>query len=111
MRIWVKYLFPAVSAALLFLGPWVASAAETGESTFKARCAVCHGADGSGHTGMGKMFKLRDLKSPEVQKMTDAQLTELISRGKGRMPAFEASLGKEKIQAVVGYLRELAKKK
>jgi mono/diheme cytochrome c family protein len=59
---------------------------------------------------MGKMLKLRDLRSPDVQKMSDAQLSDLIAKGKGKMPAYQTSLGADKIHTVVAYLRELAKK-
>jgi mono/diheme cytochrome c family protein len=96
---------------MLLLAPSPARAAENGAAIFKQHCAPCHGADASGNTGMGRMLKLRDLKSAEVQKMTDAQFYELISHGKGKMPAFASSLGKEKIDAVIAYLRELAKEK
>lgn len=81
-----------------------------GQSTFKAKCVMCHGADGSGNTPMGKKMKLRDLRSPEVQKQSDAQLSEVIVKGKSPMPGYEKQLGKEKIRDVVAYLRELGKK-
>jgi mono/diheme cytochrome c family protein len=78
---------------------------------FKAKCAVCHSADGSGNSPMGKNLKIRDLRSAEVQKQSDAQLSEIISKGKGKMPSFEKSLGKEQIRDLVGYIRGLAKKR
>ena len=78
---------------------------------YKAKCAMCHSADGSGNSPMGKTLKIRDLRSPDVQKQSDAQLSEIISKGKGKMPGFEKSLSKEQIGELVGYLRELAKKR
>jgi mono/diheme cytochrome c family protein len=102
---------PVVAAGMLYLSTPRAAGAESGESIFKQKCAMCHGVDGSADTGMGRMMKIRDLRSPEVQKMTDAQLEELIAKGKGRMPAFENSLSKQDIQTVVAHIRELAKKK
>jgi mono/diheme cytochrome c family protein len=55
-----------------------------GEATFKTKCAACHGADGKGKEAM----KTKDLASPDVQKMTDAELTEVITNGKPpKMPA------------------------
>jgi cytochrome c6 len=81
-----------------------------GESVYKAKCAVCHAADGSGGTPMGKKMKLRDLASPEVQKQSDAQLAEIIGKGKSPMPGYEKQLDKEKIQQLVSYIRELGKK-
>jgi cytochrome c6 len=104
-----RIAFPAL-ASMAFLTGSVAFGQAGGEATFKQQCAMCHGADGSGNTGMGKTLKLRDLKSPEVQKMSDSELVSLIAKGKGRMPAYESKLGDEKIKAVVAHLRELAKK-
>ncbi len=78
---------------------------------YKARCAMCHSADGSGNSPMGKNLKIRDLRSADVQKQSDAQLSEIIAKGKGKMPGFEKSLSKEQIGELVGYLRELGKKR
>jgi mono/diheme cytochrome c family protein len=36
---------------------------------------------------MGKNFGLRPLSSPEVQKQSDAQLKDIVLKGKGKMPA------------------------
>src|SRR6266567_8473513 len=44
-----------------------ASADEAGETTFKSSCAMCHGADGSGDTAVGKSMKIPDLHSAQVQ--------------------------------------------
>jgi len=82
--------------------------AETGEALFKRNCAGCHGPDGSGQTAMGVASKLQDLRSADVQKMTDAQLADMIAKGKGKMPTYGARLNPGQIQSVVGYLRELA---
>ena len=72
---------------------------------------MCHGADGAGHTGAGKTFKLRDLRSADVQQMPDAQLFDVIAKGKGKMPSYEANLGHDNIHALVKYIRGLAAKK
>ncbi|MEW5976345.1 MAG: cytochrome c [Acidobacteriota bacterium] len=79
--------------------------------SYKAKCAMCHSADGSGNSPMGKTLKIRDLRSADVQKQSDAQLSETIAKGKAKMQAFEKSLSKEQIGELVGYLRELAKKR
>lgn len=104
---------PALALSALLVGPalFAQGGGTTGEATFKQMCAVCHGPDGSGATAMGRTFKLQDLRSPAVQNLTNAQLTEIISKGKGKMPAYEKRLTNEQIKAVVGYLRELAKPK
>src|SRR6185436_51289 len=51
---------------------------------YKAKCAMCHGPDGKGETPTGKKMKVRDLGSPEVQKMTDAELAKVIADGKNK---------------------------
>ena len=84
--------------------------ASKGEATFKGKCATCHGPDGKGQTALGKMMKLKDLGSAEVQKKTDKELSDLISKGKSPMPAFGSQLKKEQIDELVAYIRELGKK-
>lgn len=107
----LSWFLLAVAFALLTAGSVSARPPESvGETIFKSKCATCHGPDGSGQTSMGKMMKLRDLRSAEVQKQTDAQLAQLITNGKSPMPAYGKQLDKEKIEQVVSYLRELAKK-
>lgn len=79
---------------------------------YKSKCAMCHGPDGAGATPMGKKLAARDFRSPEVQKMTDAQLIEVITKGKEKMPAYGAGkLTAEQIKGLAGYVRELGKKK
>jgi len=97
-----------IGLALFFCLP--ASAQETGESLFKSKCAMCHGADGAGQTAMGKALKIPDLHSADVQKRSDAELTEIISKGKNKMPAYDTKLNKEQISKLVGCIRDLAKK-
>jgi mono/diheme cytochrome c family protein len=86
-------------------------AAQDGPTLYKTKCAMCHGADGKGETPMGKKLNIRDLGSPEVQKQTDAELTAIISKGKGKMPPFEGKLTAEQIGQVLAHIRELGKKK
>lgn len=85
--------------------------ATAGEATYKSKCAMCHGPDGSGDTMMGKKMKLKDLRSPEVQKQTDGEIATVIAKGKSPMMAYEKQLDKAKIDDLVAFLRELAKKK
>ena len=78
-----------------------------GEDTYKAKCAACHGKDGSGATPMGKKFKLRDLRSADVQNQPDDDLQKIIAKGKPPMPAFEKTLDAAKIQELVAYIRSI----
>ena len=98
MKKWIVF-----AVVVLFVVPAVFAA--DGAATFKAKCAMCHGADGKGQTPIGKSKNLKDLGSPEVQKLTDAQLTDITTNGKGGMPAYKGKLSTEEIAAVVAHLR------
>jgi cytochrome c6 len=86
-----------------------AKADSAGDTLFKSKCAACHGADGKGDTGMGRMFKIRDLGSAEVQSESDEELTKIISDGKNKMPAYGKSLKADQIKGLVGFIRTLKK--
>jgi len=88
-----------------------AASAEAGAAVYKDKCMGCHAADGSGSTPMGKALKAQDLKKPEIQAQTDAQLAAAITNGKGKMPAQKGQLTAAQIGQVVGYIRTLAKAK
>jgi mono/diheme cytochrome c family protein len=81
------------------------------ESTYKAKCAPCHGPDGSGDTAVGKKLGVHDFHSAEVQKMSDSELTEITSKGKNKMPDYEKSLKPDDIKELVNYIRTFAAKK
>jgi mono/diheme cytochrome c family protein len=79
-------------------------------ATFRTKCAMCHGPDGSG-SAVGKSMNVPDLRSPEVQKVPDAQLAQIISDGKGGMPSFKSSLSEDQVHSLVAYVRSLRPKK
>jgi cytochrome c6 len=105
-----KSVVSVLVVMLVALAVPAAFAAADGAALYKAKCATCHGADGSGQTPMGKSMKLRDLRSADVQKLTDAELTKVTADGKGKMPAYKAKLTAEEITALVAYIRSIAKK-
>jgi len=55
-------------------------------------------------------MKLRDLRSADVQKQTDEELTAWIANGKGAMPAYKDKLTSDQIKQLVEFIRQLAKK-
>jgi cytochrome c553 len=75
-------------------------------ATFRTKCAMCHGRDGSGSQA-GKSMNVPDPRSPVVQKLSDAQLAQIISDGKRGMPSFKNSLSEDQIQGLVTYIRSL----
>ena len=98
-----------LAAGLILWG--TSAAADDGAATYKAKCAMCHGADGKGDTPMGKKLGLRDFASPEVQKISDDELIAVTTKGKNKMPAYENKLSAAQIKDVITYIRQLAKGK
>ena len=94
----------AMLACGLFAVGSTQAVAQDAAATYKAKCAMCHGADGKG----GKMGT-RDFASAEVKAETDAQLTDIITKGKGKMPAYSGKLKDTEIKDLVAYIRTLAK--
>jgi cytochrome c6 len=79
-------------------------------ATFRTKCAMCHGPDGSG-SEVGKSMNVPDLRSAVVQKLPDGQLAQIISDGKGGMPAFKNSLSEDQVHSLVAHIRSLRGKK
>ena len=86
------------------------ASADDAAATFKTKCAMCHGADGKG-SAVGQKMGVHDFTSPEVAKMSDAELTEVLTKGKNKMPAYGAKLSEGDIKALVAYVRQLGKGK
>jgi cytochrome c6 len=107
---WIEkvILAGATLAGIAFMST-LASADEKTSALYKQKCAACHGADGKGETSTGKARKVKDFASEEVKKMSDEDLSEAISKGKGKMPAYGKSMKPDDIKALVAYIRSMAK--
>jgi cytochrome c6 len=90
--------------------PAVMQAESDPAKIYKTNCVLCHSADGSGDSASGKALHAKDLRSDEVQKQSDATLIEVITKGKGKMPAFGAKIQPDDVTKLVGYIRQLPKK-
>jgi len=104
-----KNLVTATLVAALLAGACLISTVAradvaAGEATYKAKCAMCHGPDGKGKEAM----KTRDLASADVQKMSDADLSAMITNGKGKMPSYKM-LTPDQVKDLVAYVRSLKK--
>jgi cytochrome c6 len=83
--------------------------AQSGADTYKAKCAMCHSADGSGSTPAGKSMGAIPFSSPILIKASDADLIAATTNGKGKMPSYKSQLTQPQIAAVITYLRTLQK--
>jgi len=98
----------AMACALMF--GLTARAQGEAEKTYKAKCVACHAPDGSG-TEAGKKLGAHDLRSSEAQNLSDADLTQIVAKGKNKMPGYEKTLKADEIKGLVAYIRTLAPRK
>ena len=99
------------TAIALGISLWSVPAAADAAANYKAKCAMCHGADGKGDTPAGKKMGTRDFASPDVQKTSDTDLIAITSKGKNKMPAYGGKLNDADIKDLITYIRQLAKGK
>ncbi|HTW63992.1 MAG TPA: cytochrome c [Bryobacteraceae bacterium] len=80
-----------------------------GKAAYDKSCKSCHGPDGAGNPAIAKAFKveLRDLKSSDVQSMSDADLEKIITQGKGKMRPISSAASAA--PDIVAYLRSIKK--
>ena len=97
-------------AALMAASTMGALAQGPGADTYKAKCAMCHGADGKGETPAGKAMKAVSFSSPEVARMSETELAAVTKNGKGKMPAYAGKLTDAQIKEVAAYVKTLEKK-
>jgi len=87
-----------------------AADASAGKDVFAKHCVACHGADGKGNDTVAKMMKVTipPMASKEVQGLSDADLSKVITEGKGKMPPMK-TLSSADVANVVAFIRELGK--
>ncbi len=97
----------AVLAATVCMAGSMGFAQSAGEATYKAKCAMCHGAKGAADTPSAKMLKVMPIASPEMKKLSEADMIKATTDGKGKMPSFKGKLSDEQIKEAVVYFRTL----
>jgi cytochrome c6 len=107
-----KFVLLTVVGILCSLAvPSVTQAQSDADKLYKTNCVLCHSADGSGSSSTGKAMHAKDLRSDEVQKQSDAALAEVITKGRGKMPAFGGKIKADDVTKLVAYIRALPNKK
>ena len=104
---WV-YVAMLLVAIAIAASPAAAQGDAAGADVYKAKCATCHGQDGSGNTPVGKSLQVADLRSDAVQSKSDAELIQSVTEGKGNMPGFKGNITDDEIQAAVKFVRSFA---
>lgn len=103
-------LIVMIALALFLVLPNLSWAADDGASVYKAKCAMCHGADLAGKPAA----KAPSLVSDQAKKASDADLTEAIANGGKEKKASHSFASKgltpDQVKMVVSYIREQQKK-
>ena len=101
----MRTFFIALGLASAMAGSIQAADAAAGKAVYDKFCKSCHGPDGAGNPAIAKMMKvdMKDLKSPDVQAMSDDDLKKIITDGKGKMKPVASASGSA--ADVVAYLR------
>lgn len=73
-----------LAAAVLSIGA-LCFAQSSGESTYKAKCQMCHGATGTPSPGMAKMMSIKPVSDPAIKALTADQMFTAVKDGKGKM--------------------------
>jgi mono/diheme cytochrome c family protein len=83
----MRIILTTLALAGLSVTAGLAADAKAGQAVYEKSCKQCHGADGTANPAIAKMMKveMKDLKSAEVQGMSDADIKGVVSGGKGKM--------------------------
>jgi mono/diheme cytochrome c family protein len=79
-------------------------AADDGASLYKAKCAMCHGADAAGKPAA----KIPSLVSDDAKKASDDSLAKAIT-DTAKHPGTVKSLAPDQVKMIVTYVRGLQK--
>jgi cytochrome c6 len=103
--------YPFAITFVIFAGTFAAASAhaQAGADTYKAKCQMCHAADGAGNTPAGKSMGAIPFSSAALIKASDADLIAATTNGKGKMPAYKSQLSAAQIAGVITYVRTLQK--
>ena len=104
----MRIILTALTLAGLSATPVSAADAKAGQAVYDKSCKACHGPDGTANASVAKMMKadMKDLKSAEVQALSDDDIKKIVTDGKGKMKPVKAVSGAA-LDNVVAYIRTL----
>ena len=103
----MKALIPITAFAILTIASARDGVAADAAPNWSHHCASCHGKDGKGDTVMGEKLGVKDYS--KAQGFSDAEATNVIKNGKGKMKGYKAKLSDADVKALVAYVRSLKK--
>ncbi len=79
-----------------------------GQTIYKKNCQMCHGEKGVGDGPAGQRLNPKPANltdKSDMEKMTDGDLFQFITKGKNPMPAFEHKLNENDRWHVINFIR------
>jgi mono/diheme cytochrome c family protein len=106
----MRIVLTTLTLACLATASASAADAKAGQAVYDRSCKACHGPDGTPNPAIAKMMKvdLKDLKSAEIQAMSDDDIKKVVTGGKGKMRPVSSASGTA-LDDVVAYVRSLKK--
>jgi mono/diheme cytochrome c family protein len=104
----MRIILTTLALACLPAAAVSAADAKAGQAVYDKSCKACHGPDGTANPSVAKMMKvdMKDLKSAEVQAISDDDMKKIVTDGKGKMKPVKAVSGGG-LDDVVAYVRSL----
>lgn len=104
----------ALLLVLFFMAAAGVQAQDEAAALFRSHCAKCHNPNGDGKTSAGEKMRIPDLRSAEIQKMSNEQLYQTIGNGAQHKQYPHTFLSKgmrePQIRALVTHIRTLKMK-
>jgi cytochrome c6 len=102
--------FLLITALLLIAAP--AAGLADGRDDYRAKCASCHGANSLWIMQSARKLGVSPQKlSLMASKLGKEEMITVIEQGRGKMPAFEKELSRERIADIVDYLQDQQQKR
>ena len=106
----MRIILTTLTLAGLSVTAVLAADAKAGQAVYDKSCKSCHGADGTANPAIAKMMKvdIKDLKSADVQAMSDGDMKKIVTDGKGKMKPVNSVTGAA-LDDIVAHVRSLKK--
>ena len=106
----MRLVLTALTLVFLSGAASFAADAKAGEAAYAKACKSCHGADGTPNPAIAKMMKveMKDLKSAEIQALSNDDIKKNISNGLGKMRPITSVSGSAQ-DDVAAYIHTLKK--
>ena len=106
----VRLAIPAAPLPEMKLAHATSGAWHEGADLFGNHCAMCHGSDGRGGSGIGTQMypPVPDLAADAIQRFSDGALFTVIRHGVSwtGMPSFQKSLNEDETWKLVAFIRK-----